>query len=313
MSGFHFHHHGHEHDHAHHVAPEHQRIMRWASYASVAMALALMGGKLVAWWLSDSLSMLSSLTDSLFDVITSLINMCALRYALKPADEDHRFGHSAIEDIAGLAQAAFIGAGMLLIILQSFERLANPQPLSHESIGMWVSGIAMLFTIALVIFQTIVAKRTGSLIVAADRMHYVGDIAFNLGVVAALYLSSRLGWLWADPVFAIGIAIAILWATRSIGIRAFNNLMDREMPEAEKTKIIDVVHTVPEIRGVHQFKTRYSGTKSFMQMHIDLPGNLSFQEAHDITDRLERKLAQAFPGADIIIHPDVEHAHDHHD
>lgn len=286
-------------------------MMRWASYASVAMALALMAGKLSAWWLSDSLAMLSSLTDSLFDVITSLINMCALRYALKPADDDHRFGHSAIEDIAGLAQAAFIGAGMLLIILQSFERLTNPQPLSHEALGIWVSGIAMLFTMALVTFQTIVARRTGSLIVAADRMHYVGDIAFNLGVIAALFLSSRMGWLWADPAFAIIIAIAILWATRSIGIRAFNNLMDREMPDAEKAKIIDVVQSMPEIRGVHQFKTRYSGTKPFMQMHIDLPGNLSFREAHDITDALEKKLAGHFPGADIIIHPDVEHAHDH--
>jgi len=286
-------------------------MMRWASYASVAMALALMGGKLAAWWLSDSLAMLSSLTDSLFDVITSLINMCALRYALKPADDDHRFGHSSIEDIAGLAQAAFIGAGMLLIILQSFERLANPHPLHHENLGMIVSGIAMLFTIALVTFQTIVAKRTGSLIVAADRMHYVGDVAFNLGVIAALYLSSHMGWHWADPAFAILIAIAILWSTRSIGIRAFNNLMDREMPQAEKDKIVAIVKSMPEIQGMHQFKTRYSGTKAFMQMHIDLPGTLSFSQAHDITDRLEQALLASFPGAEIIVHPDVEHAHNH--
>jgi ferrous-iron efflux pump FieF len=311
MSGFHFHHHDHAHDHDHHVPQAHQRLMRVASYASVAMAMALMGGKLVAWWLSDSLAMLSSLTDSLFDVITSCINMVALRYALKPADDDHRFGHSAIEDIAGLAQAAFIAAGMLLIILQSVERLANPQPLAHEEIGIWVSGIAMLFTVALVTFQTIVARRTGSLIVAADRMHYVGDVAFNLGVIAALFLSVRMGWRWADPAFAIVIAIAILWSTRSIGIRAFNNLMDREMPQAEKDKIIALVKSQPEIRGVHQFKTRYSGTKPFVQMHIDLPGSLSFRDAHDITDALEKKLAEAFPGADIIIHPDVEHAHDH--
>lgn len=310
MSAFHLHHHGH--DHAHHITPAHRRSMRWASYASVAMALGLMFSKLAAWWLSDSLSMLSSLTDSLFDVITSLINMCALSYALKPADDDHRFGHSAIEDIAGLAQAAFIGAGMLIIILQSLERLVNPQPLAHEEIGMVVSLVAMGFTMALVVFQTIVARRTGSLIVAADRLHYIGDIAFNLGVLAALFLSSRMGWLWADPAFAILIAFAILWSTRSIGIRAFNNLMDREMPDAEKQKIIDAVRAMPEIKGMHQFKTRYSGTKPFIQMHIDLPGTLSFDAAHAITDRLEQKLFDLFPGADVIIHPDVEHHHAHH-
>ena len=314
MSGFHFHAHSHGADragHAPHVSPATQRLMRLATYASVSMAIVLLVGKTVAWWISDSLAMLSSLTDSFFDVVTSVINMIALRYALKPADDDHRFGHTSIEDIAGLAQFAFIAAAMMLVILQSFERLFNPQPMQHEGLGIIVSIIAMVATTGLVIFQTIVAKRSGSLIIASDRMHYVGDIAFNLGVLVALVLTAGFGLVWADPAMAILIAVVILWSTRSIGTRAFHNLMDREMPDAEKTKIEQIVRRVPEIRGVHNVKTRYSGTKPFIQMHIDLDASLSFAQAHAITDRLEQALLEHFPGGEIIIHPDLYDTHHH--
>lgn len=319
MSGFHLHHHhGHE-PHAqagvaapHHISPANQRLMRLASYASVGMALALLVGKTAAWWISDSLAMLSSLTDSLFDVITSLINMVALRYALKPADDEHRFGHTSIEDIAGLAQFAFISAGMLLIILQSVERLFNPHPMEHETFGIIVSCVAMGFTTVLVMFQTMVARRTGSLIIASDRMHYVGDIAFNLGVLAALVLSAHFGLPWADPIMAILIALIILWMTRSIGVRAFHNLMDREMPAEQKAQLYAAIESMPEIRSVHQLKTRMSGTKPFMQMHVDLDAGLSFEQAHAITDRLEKKLLDLFPGAEIIIHPDLYTTHHDH-
>lgn len=318
MSGFHFHSHshgrGHEgHDHAHHIAPENQRLMRWATYASVGMATALLIGKIIAWWLSDSLAMLSSLTDSLFDVVTSVMNMIALRYALKPADDDHRFGHTSIEDIAGLAQFAFIAAAMLIIILQSLERLANPQPMQHEMLGIIVSTVAMIATTVLVTFQTIVAKRSGSLIIASDRMHYAGDIAFNLGVLIALVLTASFNMPWADPAMAMLIAIVILWSTRSIGIRAFNNLMDREMPDEEKATIEQIVRRDSAIRGVHGVKTRYSGTKPFIQMHIDLDASLSFADAHAITDRLEKALLDAYPGGEIIIHPDLHGSHHPHE
>jgi ferrous-iron efflux pump FieF len=304
----HAHHHGFGHTHSHsdvsHITPANQRLMRIATYASVSMAVALLAGKTFAWWISDSMAMFSSLTDSLFDVVTSIINMIALRYALKPADDDHRFGHTSIEDIAGLAQFAFINAAMIIIVIQSVERLFNPQPLHHETIGIIVSSIAMVFTTVLVLFQSMVTKRTGSLIIASDRMHYVGDILFNLGVLVALFLSIHYGFSWADPAMAILIAAVVLWTTRDIGIRAFNNLMDREMPDSEKEKIAAIVSANPGIRNVHKLKTRYSGTKPFIQMHAEVDGALSFREAHDLIDRLEHALEDAFPGAEIIIHPD---------
>jgi ferrous-iron efflux pump FieF len=287
------------------LAGEGGALMRRASYASVAVASILLLSKLYAWWKTDSLAMLSSFTDSVFDVLMSVINMLAVRYALKPADDDHRFGHTSIEDIAGLAQCAFIFAAMAMIILQSLSRLASPEAtLSNPELGMGVSVLGMVLTTLLVAYQTYVAARTRSLIIAADRMHYVGDILFNLGVLAAFVMSKQFGLLWADGLIAIVIALVIMWSTRSIGIRAFNNLMNREMPDAERTRIHQIVEAAEGIRGYHKLKTRYAGTRGFIQMHVDIDASLNFREAHAITDTLERALEAAFPDAEVIIHPD---------
>jgi ferrous-iron efflux pump FieF len=281
------------------------RLMHLASYASVTMATVLLIAKLITWWKTDSLAMLSSFTDSVFDVLMSVVNMLAVRYALKPADDDHRFGHTSIEDIAGLAQCAFIFAGMSMIVLQSIERLANPHiVLSNPELGIGVSVLGMVLTTALVLFQTYVTRRTKSLVIAADRMHYVGDILFNLGVLAAFILSSWGGLIWADAAIAILIAVIVLWSTWPLGVRAFNNLMDREMPDDEKKLILDLIDGIPEIKDYHNLKTRYSGTKAFIQLHVDMEANLNFREAHAIIDRLEKEIINAFPGADVIVHPD---------
>ena len=302
-------HHGHA--HRHFALPEgiagseHGRLMQLATYASVSLASLLLVAKIYAWWVTDSLSMLSSFTDSLFDVLMSGLNLLAVRYALKPADDDHRFGHSAIEDIAGLAQCAFIFAAMAMILLQSFERLSNPHPiLNNPELGIGVSAMGMVLTTALVLFQTYVTRRVKSLVVAADRLHYMGDILFNFGVIAAFVLSSYAGLYEADAVIAIVIAIVVLWTNRTIGIRAFDNLMDRELPEAEKTVILDIVRGMADIRSFHKLKTRASGLKPFIQLHVDIDAGLNFREAHAITDRLERALLAVYPQADIIIHAD---------
>lgn len=293
-----------------HVLPAHARLMRLASYASVAMAVTLVSAKLVVWWISDSLAIFSSLTDSLFDVLVSVMNMIALRYAFKPADNEHRFGHTAIEDIVGLAQFAFISASMLIIILQSVERLFNPTPLAHEMLGIGVSVVSMLLTGILVVFQGYVARKTGSLIVASDRLHYLGDVLFNLGVIVALGLSLYAGWLWADPVIAIVIAVAIMISTLEIGTRAFNNLMGREMPEEEKAKLRSCLASVAGVQGYHKLRTRYMGTKPIIQMHVDLDESISFAEAHHLTDAVEAAILKEWPNADVIVHGDPgSHVH----
>lgn len=303
----------HHHAHHHHslavdtagLSAHHARLMRLASYASVSVASLLLVAKLFTWWRTDSLAMLSSFTDSVFDVLMSVVNMLAVRYALKPADDDHRFGHTSIEDIAGLAQCAFIFAAMAMIVLQSVERLSNPHmALSDPALGIGVSLLGMVLTTALVMFQTYVTRRTKSLVIAADRMHYVGDILFNLGVLAAFVLSAHFGLLWADAAIAILIALIVIKSTWPLGVRAFNNLMDREMPDDEKKLILDIIDGMPEIKGYHKLKTRYAGAKCFIQMHVDIDASLNFRDAHAITDRLEHAIEHAFPTAEVIVHPD---------
>lgn len=311
MSLPHHHHAGHHHHfpqmaaQASHMPAGAARLMKLATYASVTVATFLLSAKLYTWWKTDSLAMLSSFTDSVFDVVTSVINLLAVRYALKPADDDHRFGHTSIEDIAGLAQCAFIFAGMALIVLQSVERLTNPHTLlEHPELGVGVSLAGMVLTTLLVVFQTYVTRRTKSLVVAADRLHYAGDVLFNLGVLVAFVLSSYLGFAWADAAIAIVIAVIVLWSNRTIGIRAFNNLMDREMPDEEKKHLLALIDGAEGILGYHNLKTRYSGTKPFIQLHVDMDAKLNFREAHTIIDALEKRILGAFPGADVIVHPD---------
>lgn len=300
------------HTHAHSPAtdgeaspPHSERLARRATIASVLAASALLLLKGYAWWQSDSLAMLSSVTDSAFDMCSSLMNMLALAYALKPADDDHRHGHNAIEDIAGLGQAGFILAAMAMIVLQSLERLSHHSAqLPAAELGIGVSLIAMVVTSALVTYQTYAVRRSRSLVVRADRVHYIGDILFNGGVLLAYALSSYGGLTGADPVIAIVIAGVVVVNSWPIARQAYHNLMDREMPQAEKARILGIIAATPQIAGHHKLKTRYSGSKPFIQMHIDIPAALPFREAHAITDRLERALEQAFPGADVMIHPD---------
>ena len=283
----------------------HALLMKRASYASITVATILLIAKLIAWWKTDSLAMLSSFTDSVFDVLMSIVNMIAVRYALKPADDDHRFGHTSIEDISGLAQCAFIFAAMAMIVLQSVERLSNPHPvLSNPELGMGVSILGMVLTVSLVLYQTYVTRRAKSLVIAADRAHYLGDILFNLGVLIAFMLSSWLGLTWADAAIAILIAFIVLYSTWPIGVRAFNNLMDREMQDVDKATIVEIIHTTPDILGYHNLKTRCSGMKNFIQLHIDINAELNFRDAHAIAERLEERLLAAFPSAEVIIHQD---------
>ncbi len=285
------------------IPAHHQRLLRLASIASITVAFTLIAAKGLVWWVSDSLAMLSSLTDSLFDSVTSIVNFLALRYALKPADKDHRFGHTGIEDIAGLAQFIFIVGSMLVILLQSVERIVNPEPLRHETWGVAVSAFGVIITTALVIFQTYVARLTRSLIVAADRAHYASDIIFNLGVMAAFGCSLLFGITRADPFFAIVIAVFVLWATRSIGVRAFNNLMNREMPDEDRDRIKEAIASASPNIAYRALKTRYLGAKAIIQVEIDISRSLSFEDAHRITHEVEEKIASLFDASEVIVHP----------
>jgi ferrous-iron efflux pump FieF len=280
------------------------RLMRAATHASVTVAVTLTLAKLAAWLVTDSVSLLSTLLDSLLDAVASAINLLAVHHALQPADEDHRFGHGKAEPLAGLAQAAFISGSAVFLIAQAGQRLFHPRAVVNPDVGYVVLAISIALTLVLVAFQKYVVRRTGSVAIGADSLHYQTDILVNASIVVSLVLSSRFGWTAADPLFALAIAGYILWGAVGIGQKAYNLLMDRELPEADRQRICEITVAVPGVLGVHDVRTRSSGPQVFIQLHLELKDDMALDAAHDIALAVERALLDAYPRAEVLVHPD---------
>jgi ferrous-iron efflux pump FieF len=288
------------------------RLMRLATYASVGTATVLIGVKLVAWWYTDSISLLSTLIDSVLDVLASLVSLVAVRHALSPADREHRFGHGKAEPLAALAQAAFISGSALFLIFEAGRRLFNVEPVAHAQLGIWVMVFAVAATFVLTRFQAYVVRKTGSLAIEADSLHYLGDLLVNISVIVALLLVSELGWLWADAVFGLGIAAYILVNAWRISRSAYQMLMDRELPDDERQRIKDIALAHDSVMSLHDLRTRASGPDTFIQIHLELDGAMSLYRSHEVADEVEAKIREAFPGAEVLIHQDpygIEEGH----
>lgn len=285
------------------TAATYSRLVTMAGLASTATAGILILAKLSAWLLTDSSSMLASLTDSLMDISASVINLLAIRYSLVPADDDHSFGHGKAESLASLAQAAFITGSALVLVMNGFSRLVSPQPMEHLGIGLWVTLGALALTLLLVTFQSYVVKRTDSQAIKADRLHYQSDLLLNSGVLVALALSWY-GWLWADGLCAILLGIYILRSAMQIGYEATQTLLDRQLPDEEREEISRLTTSVSGVHGLHDLRTRQSGQLRFIQLHIELDDDLPLRRAHAIADEVEALLLNAFPASDVIIHMD---------
>ena len=280
------------------------RLMRLASYVAVSVALVLIAVKLGAWLLTGSVALLSSLIDSVLDAFASIVALVAIRQALTPADKEHRFGHGKAEPIAALGQAAFIVGSALFLSVEAVRRLWSPQPVGQQEIGIAVMVFSILVTLALVAFQAHVIRRTGSLIVSADSLHYKGDLLINLSIIASLVLTGWFDFPLADPVFALGIAAYLLWNAKGIGGEALDMLMDRELPDEERQTILALARAHSGVLGVHDLRTRAAGPIRFIQMHLELDGDTRLAEAHEIADAVEAEIEAAFPGADVIVHQD---------
>lgn len=285
------------------TAAEQARLLKLVTTASVATALLLLSGKLIAWMLTGSVSVLASLIDSLLDAAASLLNLLAVRYALTPPDREHRFGHGKAEALAGLGQAAFIASSAVFLLLYAIDRLHQPQPLTDIGIGIGVMVFAILATLLLLTFQHYVIRRTGSTAIRADALHYASDVLSNLGIIAALILAAY-GWPGLDPLFALGIAGYVLYSAGQIGFDAIQLLLDRELPAATQTQIRTIVLAQDKVRGLHDLRTRRSGQTYFIQLHLELDASLTLAEAHTVAETVETALRQVFPGADILIHED---------
>ncbi len=283
-----------------------EMLMRIATIAAVISAAVLVVAKASVYFDSNSVAVLSSLADSALDLLASGLTFIAVRYALTPADEDHRFGHGKAEPLSGLGQAAFVAGSAVLILVESISRFHSPLPIQDGTSGMIVMAAATVVTFVLVVFQRYVVKRTGSVAIGADSLHYTGDLLMNVSVIAALYLSARPGMTWIDPLFGVGISSFMLINAVRIAVRAVGSLMDHELPDTERKKIIGIARQNPHVIHVHELRTRSSGLQKFIQMHLVVGSELSLVQAHAISDDVEQALAASFPGADIIIHQDPE-------
>lgn len=271
--------------------------------AAVATASLLITGKLIAWLMTDSSSLLASLTDSLMDVSASLINLFAIRYALAPADNEHRFGHGKAESLAGLIQSAFISGSALLLVMHGISSLLNQVPVQRLEAGLWVSAGSILLTLLLVSFQSLVIRKTNSVAIKADMLHYRSDLLLNAGVLLALVLAGQ-GWFWADGLFAILIGLFLVWGAVQIGYESVQALLDRQLPEEEQARIMALCCAVEGVHGVHDLRTRQSGPTRFVQLHLELDDQLPLVKAHQIADEAELAVRQSFERMDVIIHMD---------
>lgn len=280
------------------------RLMRHATYASVAVACTLIAAKFAAWMHTESVALLATLVDSLLDGVASLINMLAVRHALTPADDEHRFGHGKAEALAGLGQGALVAGSALFLFVEAIQHLITPQPIERSYAGIAVMLFSILMTIGLVAYQRWVVQRTGSIAVSADRLHYIGDVATNATVLLALGLASLPGFLWVDAAGALIVAAVIVKSAIDIVRGAFDNLMDRELADADREHVLAVIRRHPEARALHDLRTRQAGNQIFIQFHLELDPDLSLRDAHRISDEIEAELLAVFPGAQILIHQD---------
>ena len=288
------------------IAAEHSVHSTRAALASVTLALVLLVAKAWAAYATNSTAMLGSLADTALDVIASLTTLVGVRIAAQPADTDHRFGHGKAEALVALAQVVLITISAIGICWRAIDRLINGARTEAMGDGIAVSLLAIAFTFALLWYQKRVIARTGSVAIKTDNVHYKSDLFLNLSVIIALVLEQAAHVAGADAVFGIGIALWLLLGAWRASSEAIHQLMDREWPEEERQQFLAAASRYPELQGLHDLRTRKSGTLRFVQFHVWVPADWTVQEAHDRLDAVEEALQTRFPGTEILIHVDPE-------
>jgi len=286
------------------VLPELQRLTRLATYASVGVASVLIVAKLVAWSMTGSVAMLSTLVDSMLDGLASMVTLVAVRHAQIPADREHRFGHGKAEALAAMAQAAFVAGSAIIVVFHAATRLFQPVPIAATDIGIAVMAGSILLTLGLVVFQHHVVQRTKSMAISADSLHYRGDLLINLAVIVSLIAASLWNTAYLDPLTGAAIAFYLLFGAWQIMRGALDMLMDRELPEPDRARIRALAMEHDAVSDLHDLRTRRSGADVFIQMHLELDGGMPLLQAHLIADQVEAKIKAAFAGAEVLIHQD---------
>lgn len=276
-----------------------KRITR-ASMLSIATAILLLLLKIIAWLASDSVSVLSSLTDSLMDIITSGMNFIAIRYAMIPADDNHQYGHAKAEALAALAQALIIGGSALSVFWLALERLQTPEPITEIGFSMSVMLCSTLISILLVSYQRWVYAQTQSLAIKADSAHYQSDIFINLAVVFALYGASH-HWPWIDPAVSLVVVFILFSSSLSIFKDVFKILMDEAVSDEDEKAILHIIKNCEDVKGLKRIQTRRAGANIFIQIVLTLDANMKLNQVKQVSDLVKKQVEQVLPQSEISI------------
>lgn len=280
---------------------DNQKLTRWATYASVSVALSLIVFKGLGWWLTGSVSILASLLDSTLDVAASIMILLAVRLAQVPPDAEHRFGHGKAEPLAALAQSIFIAGSAFYLFVYAFDRLWHPHVMQQISVGIYIMLFSMFLTSLLVIFQRYVVSRTQSTAIKSDSLHYISDIAANALVAAGLFLTL---WSvqWIDPVLAMVIALVILWSALKLAKESANQLLDIELPNEMREQIQEIIRSHRGVEGFNDLRTYRSGPNVFIQFDLELDDRMPLVKAHKIAEEVTERIKEQIPSADVIVH-----------
>lgn len=283
-----------------------QALRRSAALASIFVALLLLALKGWAAWRTGSTAMVGSLADTLLDLVASVATLAGVWVASQPDDERHRFGHGKAEAIAAMFQVVLISISALGIAARAIEQFTAGSRTAAAAEGIGVSLVAIAATFALLAWQRYVIRRTASIAIETDHVHYQSDLLLNAAVVAALVLDQYGGIAGADPLFGLLIAVWLGWNAWQASQKAIRQLMDHEWPVEKRERFLEVLSRQPDLRGVHDLRTRTSGNRDFVQFHVWIDPSMSVREAHKVMDDIERRLRVEFPDVEILIHPDPE-------
>jgi ferrous-iron efflux pump FieF len=279
-----------------------KRLNDLAAIASVSVAAVLICAKLAIWIVTGSVAILGSLVDSGLDAIASIVTFISVRQAAHPPDRAHRYGHGKAEAIGAFVQAGFVLGSAFFLANEAIRRLIDPQAIEQSRLGVMVLLLAILLTAGLIGFQRFVIRRTGSIAIAADSLHYRSDLFMNLAVIAALLLIEATGWPMIDPLCGLGVVLVLLYGAVGVARHALDMLMDRELPAESRTRIRKLALSHPRARDVHDLRTRRAGSDVFIELHLELEADLNLEQAHEITHEVEGRIRAAFPDADILVH-----------
>ncbi len=288
-----------------------KRLNLLAAVASMGVATILICAKLVIWIVTGSVAVLGTLVDSGLDAIASIVTFISVRQAAQPADRGHRYGHGKAEAIGALIQGSFVFGSAFFLATEAARRLFMPQPITQSGAGIAVLLGAILLTTVLIAFQRVVVQRTGSIAIAADSLHYRSDLLMNAAVIVAMLLVEATGWAMIDPLVGLGIVGLLVHSAIGVARRALDMLMDRELPAESRARIRRLALGHPKAHDVHDLRTRRAGSDVFIELHLELDGDLNLEQAHDITDEVEARIRAAFPEADILVHQEPAGLEDH--